>query len=135
MINYSDYIGLKYKCRGRGPKYYDCYGLCKKVYKKLLNIELLNHLEVPYNDKWYKQGKNYIIDNIDKNWVSVNKPYRKYDLIVLFNGKTTYPNHVALWIGNNKILHIYEGTTSRVDRYEGYWESKFHCALRWKNNG
>jgi len=135
MIDYSDYIGLPYKCRGRGPEYYDCYGLCVKVYKELLNIELPNHLEVDYDDKWYDKGKNCILDTIKDNWEYVNKPYRKYDLTVLFNGTTTYPNHVALWLSNNKILHITESITSTIDRYEDYWESKFHCALRWKNNG
>ena len=39
MINYSDYIGLKYECRGRGPKY-DCYGLCVKVYEEIDKILL-----------------------------------------------------------------------------------------------
>ena len=133
MINYSDFIGLPYKCRGRGPKYYDCYGLCIKVYKEIDDIVLPNHLEVDYNDRWYDEGKNCILDTIKDNWDYVDKPYKKHDLIVLFNGTTIYPNHVGLRIGKNRILHITETTTSHIDRYEGYWESKFCCALRWRN--
>ena len=132
MIDYSNYIGLKYECRGRGPKY-DCYGLCTKVYKEIDKIILPNHLEVNYNDKWYKQGKNCILDTIKDNWDYVDKPFKKHDLIILFNGTIIHPNHVALWIGKNKILHIYETTTSIIDNYSDYWESKFYCAIRWKN--
>jgi len=134
MINYSDYIGLQYKCRGRGPKYYDCYGLCIKVYKEILSIDLPSHLEVDYSDRWYEEGKNCILDTAKANWDYIKEPFKKYDLIVLFNGTELYPNHVALWL-NEKILHIYENNTSRIDRYRGFWESKFYCALRWKNNG
>lgn len=134
MSKYSKYIGLKYKCRGRGPDYYDCYGLCRIIYAEFKNINLPDFLDVPYKDEWYKNDNNYIVDNIMSNWIKVDKPYKRYDLIVLYNGTKVYPNHVGVWV-NNKILHIYEGTTSRIDRYEGYWESKFYCALRWKNNG
>lgn len=135
MIDYSRFIGLEYKCRARGPNKVDCYGLCVLVYKNILGIELPDHLEVDYNDKWYKEGKNCILDNIKNNWDRVNKPFKIHDLIVLYNGTTIFPNHTALWLGNNKILHIYESTTSHIDKYSGYWESKFYCALRWKNYG
>lgn len=32
---YSDLIGKKFLYDGRGPEFFDCYGLCVEVYKRL----------------------------------------------------------------------------------------------------
>jgi len=130
MIKYSKYIGLPYKNGGRDFNGVDCYGLLYLFFKTELNINLPDFLELNYEDSWYKNGENHILNNIGTKWIKVDKPYKAFDGLVFFLGTKRIANHIGLYIGRNRILHIYESITSRIDTLDK-WENKLYGIMRY----
>lgn len=76
------YIGTQYRWGGKTPAGIDCSGLCSMVY-------MLNNIKI-YRDACIKEGFSI------KEIKAENK--KKGDLLY-------FPNHVALYIGNDKYIH------------------------------
>ena len=132
-MNLSKFIGIPYKHLGRDFTGFDCYGLVWLAYKEILNIELPDYTDLLYRQDWYKHKDNHILNNV--SWVKkVEYPFNKFDGILIYNGSNEIVNHIALYIGDNRILHIFEGVTSRIDRFDGYWKSKTHSGMRFLND-
>ena len=128
---YNKYIGLKYKNLGRDFDGVDCYGLLYLFYKNELNIELPDFYDLGYEKEWYKNCENHILNNIGTKWIKVDKPYKVFDGLVFFLGTKKVANHIALYIGKNKILHIYENITSRIDVLDYNFENNLYGIMRY----
>jgi lipoprotein Spr len=136
MVNFSKYIGIKYKHKGRNIKGADCYGLITLIYNEMLDIELSDFIDVDYEQKWYKDKKDHIVNNISKVWESVTEPYQTYDGLLFYNSpKKIVANHIGMYIGNDKFIHLEENSTSMISRLDNYWMSRLYCALRYKKEG
>jgi len=133
-MNFNKFIGLPYKNMGRDFDGVDCIGLGILIYKTVLNKTFPDFSDVKYSQDWYKNSENHLIYNIDQVLTPINPPYKRFDGLLLYNGTKVVVNHIGFWIGDGKFIHIYEGTTSRVDRLSGYWESKLHKAVRLKES-
>ena len=137
-MNFSKYIGLPYKNKGRDFNGVDCYGLVYLIYKEEKNLKLLDFSNINYCSTWFEKKENHILDNLHKFWDignSVNKPYRPFDVMLFYNSSLkTVVNHCSIYIGDNKFLHVQEHgqATSQVSRFSGYWESKLYKAIRYK---
>ena len=135
-VNFSEYIGIKYKHKGRSMGGADCYGLVVLIYSRKLGIELSDFLDVNYEQKWYKDKKDHIVNNISEIWETVIEPYRVYDGLLFYNSpKKIVANHIGLYIGNDKFIHLEEDSTSMVSRLDNYWTSRLYRALRYKREG
>jgi cell wall-associated NlpC family hydrolase len=134
LYNFSKYIGIPYKHKGRDFSGVDCLGLFRLVYLNELGICLPDYTdrEIDYSEDWYKTD-NHLLQGIGTILVKVAKPFQIFDGLIFYYGGTGVASHMGCSIGNNKFIHINSGITSRVDRLSGYWESKLYSAMRYVN--
>lgn len=134
-IDFSKYINLPYKHKGRDFNGVDCYGIAYLIYKTETDIFTPDFLDVDYEEKWYTKDQNHIVNNMGlldlTQWDVVTPPYKVLDGLILFLASKRIANHCALYIGNDKIIHIYEEHKSMIERLDSY-RSKIYCAIRHK---
>lgn len=128
---FNKYIGLKYKNQGRDFDGVDCYGLLYLFYKTELGVLLPDFISLDYDQEWYDSGENHIINNIGKLWIKVTPPYKMFDGLIFYLGTKETANHVSLYIGKNKIIHIYENITSRIEIIDRHWEQNLYGIMRY----
>jgi len=142
-MNFSKYIGLPYKNKGRNFNGVDCYGIVYLIYKEEKNINLPDFSDINYCSTWFKDNKNkenHILDNLYRVWNisnSIDKPYNSFDVMLFYSSPTKeVVNHCGLYIGDNKFISIQEqgAATSAISRFSGYWESKLYKAIRYKGD-
>jgi cell wall-associated NlpC family hydrolase len=136
MIDFSKYVNLKFKYKGRDFNGVDCYGLVWLVLKNERQIELP---EYEYSKKWYLEGKNYIVEikNDIANWGSTDiDKIKPFDVILFYNSPNKIVvNHMGLYIGNNKFIHVNESHNSLLDSLDGMWCSKIYAVMRYTKEG
>lgn len=130
-INQINHCGFKAPLVGRKFVHgvHDCYSLAQDYYKEELNIELPN---IPREDRWWEKGQNVInIENIKlAGFVEVPiKEMRLHDAIIMQN-ESDRPNHIAVYLGDNIMLHQCIGRLSSKDVYGGYWLKNTRYVLR-----
>jgi proteasome lid subunit RPN8/RPN11 len=81
----------------------DCYSLVKDYFKKELNLELRDYYRC---DKFWEKGQNLYEDNF------MNEGFRKVPLdeiqkhdVLLMHLEANLPNHAAIYLGDQQILH------------------------------
>ena len=125
------YINLPYKNVGRDFNGVDCFGLVYLIYKNELNIELPDFTNLMYSKNWFKEGKNIIVENVWDKWYEVDKTEQTDLLLFYTNYKKRVVNHIGLYIGNNKFIHILETYSSKIDRLDGRWNKLLYKILRY----
>lgn len=97
-----------------GSGYYDCSLFTQKVYRD-------NGIYLPRNSR---QQYNYV-DKIKKSDI------RKGDLVFFDTKRDGRIDHVAIYMGDNKLLHTYKvGIGVTVSNVNSYWESRYVGAGR-----
>lgn len=108
----------------------DCYALVKDYYAEKLTIEL-PHYERPA--VWFEVGDSYLLDNFRGcglfEEVSL-EDLQPNDCILMQIGSPV-PNHVAVYVGDDKILHHVIGRLSGHDVYGGFWRKVSTHAFRY----
>lgn len=108
----------------------DCYALVKDHYSETLGIELPKY-ERPA--VWHEIGNSYLLDNFRAcglfDEVRLDD-LRPNDCILMQIGSTV-PSHVAVYTGDNKILHHVIGRLSGYDVYDGFWRKVSTHAFRY----
>lgn len=98
----------------------DCYELVKDYYDEKLNIALPHY---PRPTVWHEVGNSYLLDNFRACGLFEEVPLEDLqpnDCILMQVGSTV-PNHVAVYVGDDKILHHVLNRLSGHDVYGGYW--------------
>ena len=106
----------------------DCYSLCRDWYKRERGLELSNY---PRRDQWWENGENLYLDNFKKEGfhpIPVSE-LKKGDAL-LMQLSSPVPNHAAIYIGDQQVLHHVQGRLSSRDVYGGYYAKNTACALR-----
>lgn len=109
----------------------DCFAIAKDYYKQEYNID------VPEKERWelwWKDGVNLINEDAweELGFTCVlDGTLLKGDIIVMQNG-SKYPDHLAVYIGDQKILHHCYKQLSRRDLYIGQWVNNTVYVLRRK---
>jgi proteasome lid subunit RPN8/RPN11 len=107
----------------------DCCTLLRDYYKKELNIDFKCHSG---QDGWWDKGENRYLDNYkEQGFVQIKDEddIQKYD-IFLIKLVSPVPNHAAVFIGDDKILHHVHGRLSNRELYGGYWRKHTTHHLR-----
>tara|TARA_R100000458_G_scaffold58453_1_gene66532 strand:+ start:1609 stop:2328 length:720 start_codon:yes stop_codon:yes gene_type:complete len=100
----------------------DCYTLWKDWYKGELNIEMS---EYNRQDYWWNKGENLYIDNFKNEGMrEVRIEDIQYGDIILMNIESPVPNHAAIYLGENLILHHVHNRLSSRDVYK--WGGYYH---------
>jgi len=126
----TGYIGRPY-----AYGFYDCFTIAESYYRKEFGI-VFSHKPSGYPEieDWYKKGMNLLEDNFEKNgFVRLidTKPIEG-DILLIQMGSDV-PNHIAIYVGDNRILHHCAGKLSSVDFYGGYWKKHTTHHLRHEN--
>ncbi|MBN3758154.1 phage tail protein [Paraburkholderia sp. Tr-20389] len=98
----------------------DCYGIVRRYYKAALQIELPDYLRP---DRWWKDGlSNLYVDHYREAGfcdMSASQPRQVGD-VLLMRIASKVPNHAAIYIGNDEILHHLWGQLSRREALPRY---------------
>lgn len=107
----------------------DCCTLIRDYYKKELNIDFECSCG---QEDWWNQGENRYLDNYEEQgFVRIfdETDIRKYD-VFLIKLVSPVPNHAAVFVGDEKILHHIQGRLSTKEIYGGYWRKYTSQHLR-----
>ena len=106
----------------------DCYSLCRDWYRRELGLQLRDY---PRRDQWWEHGENLYLENFEK------EGFRQIPIAELQRGDallmqlvSPVPNHAAIYLGEQLVLHHVQGRLSSRDVYGGYYWKNTACALR-----
>lgn len=97
----------------------DCYSLVRDYFLEELKIVLPDYER---EFEWWLNGKNLYLDNFSNaGFVDVPiESLRKND-VILMQLQSIVPNHAAVYLGNEMILHHLHKRLSSRDVFGGYW--------------
>lgn len=105
----------------------DCFALVRDYYAETLGVELP---EFPHHDEWWKTGESrYVALFPAAGFSAVSGPPRLHDVLLIQNGADV-PNHGAVYLGGEVILHHLPRRLSRREGYRGYWQRNTTHVLR-----
>jgi len=113
----------------------DCLTIVRDAYM-LAGIDLPDYERA---DDWWHNGQNLYLDLLPENgFERVDaENLQEGDIILVCLGSET-PNHAAVYIGNQYILHHCPDRLSKRDLYGGFWRNYTHSIWRhtqWQKSG
>lgn len=112
----------------------DCWTVVWDWYHRERGITLMN---VPRVKDFWKNGE----DPLGKNWraagfreVAEDEQLEVGDVLLMQTGDSMVPNHVALYIGDDQILHHAEGRLSSRDVYGGWFKKHTVKVVRYEGD-
>lgn len=105
---------------------FDCYALVRDYYLQELDI-LMPYFES--DEGWQERGEDLFRQHADKTNFRRVDDLKKHDVIVMqFRAKV--PEHFAVYLGDEIILHHLANRLSTRDVYGGYWERHTVAVMR-----
>lgn len=107
----------------------DCWSLVRDYYRREYGIKLGDY---PRIEKFWKEGYNFF----GENWKNegfrqlINDEEPRTGDLFLIQTDGEHPNHIAIYLGNEMILHHCHGRLSRRDIYGGFWQKHTTHHLR-----
>jgi len=106
----------------------DCYTLVRDFYKREFLIDLYDYHRL---DKWWDNGENLYLDNFNKEgFTEIPFEDMQYGSVLLMHLESDVPNHAAIYINDQLILHHVQGRLSSRDVYGGYYQKTTAKVLR-----
>lgn len=105
----------------------DCLSMILDSYM-LTGINLPNYER---DDDWWQKGQNLYLDLLPQNGFEQVSDVQDGDVILACLG-ASIPNHAAIYIGNQQILHHCPKRLSKRDLYDGFWLKYTHSIWRHK---
>jgi len=112
---------------------YDCYTLMLDYYKKELGIDIDRHgAHYPERTSWNAEGLNLLVDGYaEKGFEQVNNYDYKVGDVLIIQMSSPVPNHLAIYVGDDRIIHHSYNRLSTSDIYGGsYWQKHTTHHLR-----
>lgn len=95
----------------------DCYAIIRDWYKQARGITLPDYER---HDGWWHVGKNLYLENFGNAGFQVCQDLHEGAVLLMQVGSQV-PNHAAIYLGDDMILHHVQGRLSSRDIYGGYW--------------
>ena len=106
----------------------DCYTLCRDWYNKELKLNLKDYER---RDDWWHKGENLYLNNFkNEGFHEIEVNDLKFGDALLMHIESPVPNHAAIYLGENIVLHHVQGRLSSRDVYGGYYQKVTAKALR-----
>ncbi len=106
----------------------DCYSLCRDWYRREMNLQLRDYQR---RDRFWLRGENLYLDNFAKEgFREVSQTDLQWGDTILMQLSSPLPNHAAIYLGDQLILHHCQGRLSSRDVYGGYYWKNTALVLR-----
>ncbi len=106
----------------------DCYTLCRDWYNKELGLNLRDYER---RDDWWHKGQNLYLDNFKREgFHEIKEEELQFGDALLMQIESPVPNHAAIFLGENLVLHHVQGRLSSRDVYGGYYQKNTAKVLR-----
>lgn len=119
---------------GRDLNGVDCFGLVKLILTTERGANLPDFIDVGYSCDWYRRNEDHIVESMQKYigvlWAITDDPPAVFDALLFYN-RVDIVNHIGLYIGDRKFIHIMEDSQSRVDKLSGIWKNRLYKVVRW----
>lgn len=109
---------------------FDCYTLIRDYYRRNFNIMLPTNMQ--RNWEWWTEGSNLYVDNARSYGFEEVNEIKKHDVLVMSIGSQV-PNHGAIYLGDNKILHHIGGRFSTIENLKSSYKHSLSVIYRNKN--
>ena len=109
----------------------DCWSRVVDYYDRELNIKVPSFQR---QDNWWNKGQNLYLDLSEQagfDIITSEKP--KINDVIIMQVNSKVPNHGAVYLGDNIILHHMSGRLSTKAVYGGFWEKNTWALLRHKS--
>jgi cell wall-associated NlpC family hydrolase len=126
-LKYEHLIGTTYE---QGST--DCFGICRSFFKDNFNIEITDYSRPT---DWWDHGLNLYMDNFyTEGFRLIDIPLREVRPadVFLISIRSNVPNHAAIALYENNILHHPYNRLSCVEQYKGVWRNYTVGILRHK---
>lgn len=109
----------------------DCYSLIMDFYEQNFGIKLTNYARP--ND-WSSDELDLIRDLYEREGFEMItewriKDLRPADILAMSIGEAN-PNHLAIFLDNDEIIHHLYGKMSRTEPFRGFWRNHISFVLR-----
>lgn len=110
----------------------DCYALVRDWFAQERGIVLQNFER---HDQWWNQGGNLYLENFEKAGFRVidENDLQTGDCFIM-QIMSPVPNHAAVYLGDDVMLHHIQGRLSTREIYGGYWRKHTTHIVRYENN-
>jgi len=110
---------------------HDCYGLLRDGFKAYTGIELPNF---DRNWEWWKRGGNIIAEQFqDAGFTELDQGAKlEHCDVLILQFRSPVPNHCALFLKPEHILHHIYGRQSTMEIYGGFYQNATVLHLRHK---
>lgn len=109
----------------------DCYAIVRDWYAQERSIALP---DFERHDEWWLKGQNLYVENFDKaGFRVINENDLKTGDLFIMQIMSPVPNHAAVYLGDDVILHHIQGRLSTREVYGGYWRKHTTHILRHEN--
>lgn len=108
---------------------YDCYGLVRDFYQREFGIWLNTY---PHSERWWDEGGDLLAENFaNEGFIKLVNQAPQYGDLFLIQSGSKVPNHVAVYVGDDQIIHHCYERLSRRDTYGGsHWQKHTTHHLR-----
>ena len=135
--NFSKYIDVPFKPRGRDFSGCDCLGLVILIYKEELGIILPDYLDIDYDCDLNMNDDTYLEDGWEEqmllDWRPIRPPFKRFDGLLFYaNSRRVIADHMGVCIGDGKFIHTSgHYKQSMVGRLDKNWLSKLYAGARY----
>jgi proteasome lid subunit RPN8/RPN11 len=106
----------------------DCYTLCRDWYSRELGLSLRDY---DRRDRFWLKGEDLYRDNFEREgFYEIPLQELKYGDAILMQLQAPLPNHAAVYLGDQMILHHVQGRLSSRDSFGSYYLESTVTALR-----
>ena len=106
----------------------DCYTLVRDWYAREWGLELA---DFPRRDRFWERGENLYVDNYaSQGFRRIDFTELAYGDLLLMQLGSPLPNHAAIYLGDQQILHHIQGRLSSRDVLGGYYVKNTAMVLR-----
>ena len=110
----------------------DCYSLIRDWYLEERGL-LLPDFE--RRDEWWLRGDNLYLDNFrSAGFVEIGRSDLDVGDVILMRVGSPVPNHGAIFLGYNQIVHHVQNRLSGRDVYSEFWRQRTTHVLRYENS-
>lgn len=110
---------------------FDCYTLIRDYYRVNFKIFLPTNIQRTW--EWWLQGDNLYVDNANSYGFREVNDIKVHDVLIM-KLNSNVPNHGAIYVGNNNILHHVSGRFSTTEEITSFYKQNIAVIYRHINH-